>query len=56
MEIVSLIVLGIVLSIDAFSLSLVISIIMKDTIHYKLFPICIGIFHFFMPLSYLYKI
>ena len=49
-EIVSLVLIGISLSMDTFSLSLSIGPIIKDSIYSTIIPILVGIFHFFMPL------
>ena len=47
-EILSILMIGIALSMDAFSISLSLGIIFKKTV-LKIFPILVGIFHFLMP-------
>ena len=49
-EIVSILLIGISLSMDTFSLSLSIGPIIKDSIYTNVIPLVVGIFHFFMPL------
>lgn len=49
-EIVSLLVIGISLSMDAFSLALSLSTITKQKNLFFIVPLTVGIFHFFMPL------
>lgn len=48
-EIVSILLIGISLSMDTFSLSLSLGALTSNK-HLKLFPIYVGVFHFFMPI------
>lgn len=49
-ELVSIILIGVSLSMDTFSLSLTIGAIINNSKIIKLLPVLVGIFHFFMPL------
>lgn len=49
-ELVSILLIGVSLSMDTFSLSLSLGSIIKNNSILKLFPFLVGIFHFFMPL------
>lgn len=49
-ELVSILLIGISLSMDTFSLSLSLGTISSKSKFLKIFPIEVGIFHFFMPL------
>lgn len=49
-ELVSIILLGVSLSMDTFSLSLTIGSIINNSKVLKILPLLVGIFHFFMPL------
>lgn len=49
-ELVSILLIGISLSMDTFSLSLSLGSLAKINKYLKIFPLLVGIFHFFMPL------
>ena len=49
-EFISLLLIGVSLSMDTFSLSLSLGSISKTNKYLKVFPFLVGIFHFFMPL------
>jgi len=49
-ELVSIILIGVSLSMDTFSLSLSMGAIIKNNKFLTLFPFVVGIFHFFMPI------
>ena len=49
-EYVSVMLIGVSLSMDTFSLSLSIGTLIKNNKHLKIFPFLVGIFHFLMPL------
>lgn len=50
LELVSILLIGISLSMDTFSLSLSLGSLVKENIYLKFFPFLVGIFHFFMPI------
>ncbi len=49
-ELVSILIIGVSLSMDTFSLSLSLGSLTKKNIYLNLFPLIVGIFHFFMPI------
>lgn len=49
-ELVSILIIGISLSMDTFSLSLSLGSFTKKNIYLKIFPLIVGMFHFFMPI------
>lgn len=50
LELVSILLIGISLSMDTFSLSLSLGSLVKENIYLKFFPFLVGVFHFFMPI------
>lgn len=49
-ELVSILLIGISLSMDTFSLSLSLGSLVHESKYLKVFPLLVGIFHYFMPL------
>lgn len=49
-ELLSLVLIGVSLSMDTFSLSLSMGSLIKENKYLKYFPFIVGIFHFFMPI------
>lgn len=49
-ELVSILLIGVSLSMDTFSLSLSLGSIINKSKYLKLFPFVVGVFHFFMPM------
>ena len=49
-ELLSIILIGVSLSMDTFSLSLSMGSLIRNNKYLKFFPFIVGIFHFFMPI------